>query len=197
MDSKEHRHHRWCSRRCVIISVAVILGIALLLLILGLTVFRPRHTVTTINSVHLGALRVGLDVPHLSVDLNVTLDLDITATNPNRASFRYDTGNAELFYHGGLVGEAVIPPGRVGAEGSVRTNVSLTVMADRLISDATLYKDVISGSVPFSTNTRLPGTVTILGVFKHHMVAYTMCNITVSVQSRSVENSDCRYKTKF
>lgn len=192
MDAKLPRHGR-----CVVVTVAVILAVGILLLILGLTVFRPRHAVTTIDSVHLRGLRVGFDVPNLAVELNVTLDLQITATNPNHASFRYDTGDAELYYRGGLVGEAAIPPGDVAAEGSVRSNVSLTVMAGRVVSESTLYADVISGSVPLSTATRVPGTVTILGFIKHHMVAYTTCDITIDVRNRTVENSNCRYKTKL
>ncbi|XP_010921236.1 late embryogenesis abundant protein At1g64065 [Elaeis guineensis] len=190
-----HRRRRW--RCCVLISAAVVLFVALLLLILGLTVFRPRHAVTTINSVRLAGLRVGFDVPNLGVDLNVTLDLDLTATNPNHASFRYGDGSADLYYRGNVVGEAAIPPGEVAAGGSVRTEVLLTVMAGRLIGNSAVYADAISGSLPFTTTTEIPGRVTVLGVFKHHMVTYSTCNIVVNVRNRSVENSDCTYKTKL
>ncbi|KAG1338907.1 putative Late embryogenesis abundant protein [Cocos nucifera] len=190
-----HRRHRW--RCCVLISAAVLLFVALLLLVLGLTVFRPRHAVTTINSVHLAGLRAGLDVPNLGVDLNVTLDLDITASNPNHASFRYGNGSADLYYRGNLVGEAAIPPGEVAAGGSVRTEVLLTVMAGRLIGKSAVYADVISGSLPFTTTTEIPGRVTVFGVFKHHMVTSSTCDIVVNVRNRSVENTDCKYKTKL
>ncbi|XP_042422995.1 uncharacterized protein LOC122010532 [Zingiber officinale] len=197
MESKQERHDQWRPRRCLAFTVAAIIGVAILLLVLGLTVFRPRHAVTSINSVHLSRLTVGLDVPNLAVDFNVTLTLDIASTNPNHASFRYDAGDAVLYYRGQTVGEAAVPPGKVAAEGSVRTNVSLSVMAGKLIGDSALYADVILGSVPFSTTTRIPGTVAILGIFKHHMVAYTMCDLVVGVRNRSVENSNCRYRTKF
>ena len=153
--------------------------------------------VTTINSVRLAGLRVGFDVPNLGVDLNVTLDLDLTATNPNHASFRYGDGSADLYYRGNVVGEAAIPPGEVAAGGSVRTEVLLTVMAGRLIGNSAVYADAISGSLPFTTTTEIPGRVTVLGVFKHHMVTYSTCNIVVNVRNRSVENSDCTYKTKL
>ncbi|WOK93664.1 hypothetical protein Cni_G02364 [Canna indica] len=196
MDSKRPLHRRWRPRCCAVVCVAVLLLLALLVLILGLTVFRPRHAVTTINSVRLGGLQVGLNAPNLALDFNATLDLDITATNPNHASFRYDTGEAELYYRGDLVGEAAIPPGEVPAMGSVRTNVSLTVMAGRLIANSALYREVISGSLNFTTTTRVSGKVKVI-VIKHKMVAYTTCDITVGILSRSLENYDCKYKTKF
>lgn len=196
MDSTSSKpHHR--RRRCVLISAAALLLVVLLLVVLGLTVFRPRHAVTTVNSVRLAGLRVGLDVPNLSVDLNVTLDLNITATNPNHASFRYGEGSADLYYRGALVGQAAIPPGEVSAGGSVRSDVLVTVMAGRLIGNSAVYTDVIAGSVPFTTTTEIPGRVTVLGVFKHHMVSYTTCDIAVNVRNRTVENSDCKYKTKL
>lgn len=190
-----HRRHRW--RCCFLISGAVLLFFALLLLVLGLTVFRPHHAITTVNSVRVAGLRVGLDVPNLGVDLNVTLGVNITATNPNHASFRYGDGSADLYYRGALVGEAGIPPGEVAAGGSVQTDVLVTVMAGRLVGNSAVYADVLSGSVPFTTTTEIPGRVTVLGVFKHHMVTYTSCDVVVNVRNRTVENSDCKYRTKL
>ncbi|XP_008801006.2 uncharacterized protein LOC103715222 [Phoenix dactylifera] len=197
--SKPHHrsHRRNRRRRCFLISAAALIVVALLLLVLGLTVFRPRHAITTVNSVRLAGLRAGLDVPNLGVDLNVTLDLNLTASNPNHASFRYGDGTADLYYRGTLVGEATIPPGEVSAGGSVQTDVLVTVMAGRLIGNKAVYADVISGSVPFTTTTEIPGRVTVLGVFKHHMETYTTCDIVVNVRNRTVENSDCKYKTKL
>nr|CAD1828910.1 unnamed protein product [Ananas comosus var. bracteatus] len=200
-----HRHrHRHCRggatlllRRCALLTVAALLALALVLVVLALTVFRPRHAVTTVDYVRLAGLRIALDVPDLGVDLNLTLDLAITAYNPNRVGFRYGEGDAELYYRGALVGAASIPAGEVAPRGKVRTDVELTLLAGRLAGDAALYADVVAGEVPFATETTIPGRVTVLGVLKHHMVTYTACDITVSVRNRTVENSNCRYRTKF
>ncbi|XP_072983389.1 uncharacterized protein [Typha latifolia] len=197
MDSACKRLHPDSRRRGLMIVVLSILAVALVLLVLGLTVFRPRHAITTVDSVRLAGLSAGVDVPNLAVDLNLTLAITLNAYNPNRVGFRYSEGNAELYYRGALVGEAEIPPGEVGAGGTVRTVVDLTVMAGRLAGDAAVYADVISGSVPFTTTTRVPGRVTVLGVFKIHMVSYTTCEVTVDVSKRAVKSSDCRYRTKL
>ncbi|KAJ3685681.1 hypothetical protein LUZ61_014845 [Rhynchospora tenuis] len=194
---KHHSHTAFSPRRCLLISISLLLFLTLLLLILGLTVLRPRHATTIVNSVRISGLEATLKSPSLSLSLNLTLSLDITSHNPNHASFRYDEGSARMYYRGQLVGLAKIPPGEVEAEGSVNCIVDLTVMAGRLASDSAAYGDVIAGSMDFTTETEIPGRVTVLGVFKHHMVSYTSCEVVVGVRSRTVENSDCRYRTKF
>lgn len=184
-------------RRCILISLSIFLCIVLLLVILGVTVFRVRDATTTVNSVKLGGFKAGFNIPNLGVDLNVTLDIDLTAHNPNHASFRYGESTAELFYKGSQAGEAAIPPGEIGAGGSERMNVSVTIFAGRLIGDSALYTDVISGSVVFQVSTRIPGRVTVLGIFKHHIVTYSNCDVIVNVSNRTSETSNCRYKAKL
>ncbi|PKA66974.1 hypothetical protein AXF42_Ash004464 [Apostasia shenzhenica] len=184
-------------RRCALTSVAIILCIALLLVILGLTVFRIRSATTTVNAVNLNGLHAGIDIFHLNVDLNVTLDIDLTAHNPNVASFRYGEGSAELFYRGAQIGEAGIPPGEIDAGGSVRMNVTVTIFTDRLIGDPAAYTDLLAGSMVFQTSTMIPGRVTLLGFLKHDVVTYSSCDLTVDVGSRTVDHSECRYRTKI
>ncbi|PKA58566.1 hypothetical protein AXF42_Ash008853 [Apostasia shenzhenica] len=188
------RHHR---RRCLLISGGIVLALVLLLVILGVTLFRVREATTTINSVKLDGLGAGFNFLNPSADLNVTLDIDLTAYNPNRVRFRYGEGSAELFYRGGQIGEAEIPPGEIGARGSARMVVTVTIFAGRLIGDSAVYADVLSGSVDFETSTRIPGRVTVLGIFKHHIVSYTSCDVTLNVGNRTVEKSSCRYKAKL
>jgi Late embryogenesis abundant protein len=184
--------------RCILISLSFLLLVAILLIVLGLTVLRPRHATTVVNSVRLSGLDASLNSPSLSLSLNLTLSLDITSYNPNHASFRYGEGSAEMYYQGQLIGLAKIPPGEVEAEGSVNCVVDLTVMAGRLASQySAAYADVMAGSIDITTETEISGRVTVLGVFKHHMVSYTSCQVVVGVRSRTVQNSDCRYRTKF
>jgi Late embryogenesis abundant protein len=184
--------------RCILVSLSFLLLAALLLIVIGLTVLRPRHATTVVNSVRLSSLNASLNSPSLLLSLNLTLSLGITAYNPNHASFRYGEGSAEMHYRGQLIGLAKIPPGEVEAEGSVNCVVDLTVMAGRLASEySAAYADVMAGSMDITTETEIPGRVTVLGVFKHHMISYTSCQVGVGVRSSTVENSDCRYRTKF
>ncbi|KAK8964160.1 hypothetical protein KSP40_PGU006832 [Platanthera guangdongensis] len=198
MDSSNGK--QWIRRRryrCLLISLSIFIFLVLLIVILAVTVFRIRDATTTVNSIKLGGYSTGLNIPNPGLDVNVTLDLDLTAHNPNRVSFRYGAGTADLLYRGEQVGDAAILPGEIGARSSERMNISLTIYATKLIGETALYAEALSGSIDFQTTTRIPGRVTVMGIFRHHIVTYNSCNMAVNVSNRSVENSNCKYKANI
>lgn len=184
-------------RRKIWISLSLLILFVLILLILGLTLFKPKHAITTVNSVKVNGMRVALDVPQLRVDFNVSLDIDLTVKNPNRVSFRYANSSAFLYYRGLIVGEVAIPAGKISSGETKGMNVTLVLMADQLLSDSNFYSDIVSGTLPLKTSTRISGTVIVMKVFKHHVVSYTYCDVLVNVRNSTVGNSNCVYKTKL
>ncbi|XP_043706709.1 uncharacterized protein LOC122656288 [Telopea speciosissima] len=194
--STSNRRSRRKSWLCLAWIFGFLLLVVVLVVILVSTVFKPKHPVTAINSINVKGLKVSLG-PALRVDLNLTLNLDISVKNPNRAGFKYGNSSALLYYRGEVVGEAAIPPGNISPEGTAEMNTTVTVLADRLLYDSNFYSDVISGTLAFSTYTIISGRVNILNLFKHHLVSYTSCNVTVNLSNRSVNDSECRYKTKL
>lgn len=184
-------------RRKLWISLSVLILVVLILLILGLTLFKPKHAIMTVNSVKVNGLRVALDVPQLRVDFNVSLDIDLTVENPNRVSFRYANSSAFLYYRGLTVGEVAIPAAKISSGEKKRMNVTLVLMADQLLSDSNFYSDIVSGTLPLKISTRISGKVIILKLFKHHVVSYTYCDVLVNVRNSTVGNSNCVYRTKL
>ncbi|KAL3615834.1 hypothetical protein CASFOL_040128 [Castilleja foliolosa] len=182
--------------KCICLSVtASILGLGLLFLILGLTVFKVKHPTTTVDSISIQDLDLSLDIVKLRVLLNVTLDLGVTVTNPNSVGFKYTNSTAYLRYKGIDVGEVPVPAGRIGARDTRSLNLTLNLMADRLLSNSALYADVISGTLPLQTYVRLAGKVRVL--FNFDVVTYTTCDLEISVTDRTVSNQKCQYKTKL
>lgn len=175
--------------------ISGILVVGLIILILGLTVFKAKRPATTVNSVSLKDFHLSVDILRLRVLLNVTLDADLSVTNPNRVAFQYDNSSAVLEYRGQVVGEAPIPAGNIGSRQTLPMNITLTLMADRLLSDSNLYSDVTSGTLPLTTYTRISGYVRIL--FKIHVVSYTTCDLYVDVTSRSLTKQTCHYRTRL
>ncbi|KAI3473067.1 hypothetical protein Pfo_030359, partial [Paulownia fortunei] len=181
---------------CICLWVtAVILGLGLLFLILGLTVFKAKRPVTTVNSVSLDDLDFSVDIARLRVLLNVTLGVGISVNNPNRVGFKYTNSTAFLRYRGNDVGEVPVPSGKIGARDTRSLNLTLTLMADRLLSNSALYSDVISGTLPFQTYIRIAGKVRIL--FNIHVVTYTTCDLEINLANRTLSNQKCHYKTKL
>ncbi|KAA8517604.1 hypothetical protein F0562_015078 [Nyssa sinensis] len=198
-DGKSTRlsHHTRKRRRNIcLVVIAVLLALVLLMVILGFTVFKAKRPVNTVNSVALKDLHFSVDIIRLRVRLNVTLDVKLSVKNPNNVGFKYVNSSAFVRYRGEVVGEAPIPAGEISAGGTLPLNLTLTVMADRLLSNPNLYTDVISGTLPLSTYTRISGKVSILKLFKIHVVSYTTCDLNINVSSRTVDNQTCQYKTK-
>ncbi|XP_047323879.1 uncharacterized protein LOC124927504 [Impatiens glandulifera] len=186
-------------RRCWFICLGLILfvlAIAIILLVLAFTVFKAKHPVVTVNSINIKDLNIDLDILRLQVHINVSLDIDLSLKNPNKVGFKYTNSTSSLEYRGKVVGEFPIPAGKISAGKTVGMNITLTLMADRLLSNAQLYSDVISGNMSLSTHTRISGKVHVL-FFKVKVVSYTACDVNVNVINRSITDMDCRYKTKI
>lgn len=184
-------------RRCVVVAIAcLIVGIVFLILILGFTVFKPKRPVTTVDFLSLDHLDISLDIARLSIRLNATLGINISVNNPNRVGFKYSDSTAFLRYRGADVGEVPIPGGRIGARQTLHLNLTLTLMADRLLSNTALYADAFSdGTLAFQTFVRVAGRVRI--VFNFHVVTYTTCDLQINLANRSLSTQNCRYKTKL
>uniref|UniRef100_A0A7N0RB38 Late embryogenesis abundant protein LEA-2 subgroup domain-containing protein n=1 Tax=Kalanchoe fedtschenkoi TaxID=63787 RepID=A0A7N0RB38_KALFE len=186
-------------RKTICCSVAaLILLTALLALILGLTVLKPRHPVTTVDSVSLDDYNLSFDLLTLRPLLNLTLNLHVSVSNPNKVDFKYSRGgSALLYYKGQLVGDAPIPPGRISAGGTETIHMKLTVFADRLISNSDLVMDLGAGEIVFRSVTKLSGKAQMMHIIQFSLTSETSCDLKVNLLSRSVENSGCKYKTKL
>lgn len=183
------------ARNCCFICLAILLLLGLLFLILGLTVFKAKKPVMSVNDVSLADLDVSFDIARLLVHLNVTLNADLTVKNPNRVGFKYASTSAILQYKGQVVGDAPVPAGKIGSGETRPMNITLTVMADRLLSESGLYSDVMSGALPLTTYVKLSGAVHIL--FKIHVKSSSTCDLFVDVLNRKLVNQTCHYKTKL
>ncbi|XP_065853111.1 uncharacterized protein [Euphorbia lathyris] len=182
---------------CLGVTVAVIVLIVLIIVILAFTVFKAKEPKTSVESITVENLKMSLDVARLGVDLNITLGVDLSVKNPNKVGFKYKNGSALLNYRGELVGEVPIPAGKIGSDETRPMNVSVTVMADRLISNSQLYSDVISGVLMFNSLVKLSGKVSILKIFKVSVDTTTNCDFTVFVSNQTVGDQNCNSKTKL
>ncbi|KAI3676569.1 hypothetical protein L1987_86180 [Smallanthus sonchifolius] len=195
-DNHSRKHNR---RRCIIICssvTGVILTITLILLILSLTVFKAKKPVLTVNSVALQDFDVSVTPLPLRVSLNLSLALSISIKNPNKVSVKYRNSSTSLRYKGREVGDVPIPAGKIGADGTEDLNLTLTIFADRLVTDSEIYSDIIGGKLGFSTYTKIKANVRV--VFFHiHVTSTTDCDVNIDIGSRSIPNQNCHYKNKL
>lgn len=188
------RSHR---KRNICIGILVgIIAIVLLIVILALTVFKAKDPKTAINSITVQDLSVALDMARTRVNLNVTLDVNMGIKNPNKVSMKLKKGNADIIYRGDTVGVAPIPVAKISADKTTALNLTVTLLADRLVSNSQLLSDVIAGSMPMTTRAKISGKVNIVGI-KIKISATSTCHFTLFIGNRTVSDQDCKTKAKF
>ncbi|KFK34673.1 hypothetical protein AALP_AA5G176600 [Arabis alpina] len=195
-DSKRRKRNRK-RKICICFTLLIILTIFIILLILSLTIFKPKRPVTTIDSVTVERFQASVNALAFRVVLNLTLHVDLSLKNPNRVGFSYDSSSALLNYRGQLIGEAPLPANHIAPQKTEMMNLTLTLMADRLLSESELLSDVMSGVIPLNTFVKVSGKVSILKLFKIKVQSSSSCDLTISVSNRNVTRQSCKYSTKL
>ncbi|KAL3655645.1 hypothetical protein CASFOL_000041 [Castilleja foliolosa] len=140
------------------------------------TVFKVKDPVIQMNSVAVALLDLVSGTTTPWPGSNMTLDADFSVKNPNYESFRYQNTTTTIYYCGVLIGEARGPPGRARARTrqTMRVNVTVDVMTDRVISQPRLGSDISSELLTMSSYTVVDGRVKILMIRKHVTVRINM-----------------------
>uniref|UniRef100_A0A2P2MQY5 Late embryogenesis abundant protein LEA-2 subgroup domain-containing protein n=1 Tax=Rhizophora mucronata TaxID=61149 RepID=A0A2P2MQY5_RHIMU len=181
---------------CLGVTVAVILVVVLVVVILAFTVFKAKRPVTTVDSVSLKNLQMSVDVARLVVNLNLTLDVDLSIKNPNKVSIKYTNSSASLNYRGKQVGEVPIPAGKISADKTQPMNLTVNFMASQLFSDRQFFSDVVTtGVLPLNAFTRISGKVRILKMFRVRVISRVSCDITVLLSNQTIGQQNCQYKS--
>lgn len=174
--------------KCCGSVTAVLLVLAVTLLVLGFTVFHIKDPRVRMNSVTL-QLRNGNF--SLSQGGNITLTADVSVKNPNAASFRYSNSTTTVYYGGSMVGEAQIPSGKAKARRTVRMNLTVDIITDKIAAVPSLANDWSSGALAMNSYTKLSGRVKILNIFKKKVVVQLNCTMTYNVLSQEIQNQKC------
>ncbi|KAH7302499.1 hypothetical protein KP509_23G075500 [Ceratopteris richardii] len=131
--------------------------------------------------------------PSSVTSVNLTLVLQVSMYNPNRANFHVQDGStACLYYYGAQVGFAGLPTGTIPSESFVTLSIPLTVQGTAPLQGPQLYGDVSSGILHVTTAVTVYGKVTTLNIFTHHASVVSKCSIDVSLNSRGIESYTCQ-----
>lgn len=180
--SMQYLRKRRCVLCCCGCCVTTVVIVGLVILVLALTVFKVKDPRITMNSVSLTALSTGpgagLTDP---VAANATLTADVSIKNPNVASLRFSRSETDVYYRGQTVSVAYAPGGRVGADSTVRMNVTLDLLGDRLAQVLNGTGLVSGQEYDLTTYTEINGTVKVLGIYKKDLEIRMNCSIIVEV----------------
>ncbi|KAG4116279.1 hypothetical protein ERO13_D12G159400v2 [Gossypium hirsutum] len=183
---------------CCAVTAIFIVMIAIIFTILAFTVFKPKDPEITIYPQGLENIGFGLGgISNLSTaNVNVSVAMIVAINNRNYGSFKFKNATAFVNYRGDVVGTVPIEQARVPAHGKLNISTVAAFMMDRLTANASFWEDVLAGSVNLSTDATMHGKVTMFKVFKFQASVPSRCDISLFIQSQSVE-SICKTKIKL
>ncbi|KAK4382978.1 hypothetical protein Sango_2823200 [Sesamum angolense] len=188
------RRRRWV--KCCGCIGAVILVQAIVVVVLIFTVFKVKEPIIRMNAVTVERLELIAGTTTPRPGSNMTLNADVSVKNPNYASFKYQNTTTALFYRGSEIGEARGPPGRARARRTMRMNITVDVMTDRILSQPDLRSDINSGLIAISSYTRVGGRVKMF-IIKKHVTVTMNCTITINATSQAIQQQKCKRKVKL
>uniref|UniRef100_A0A0E0L4V3 Late embryogenesis abundant protein LEA-2 subgroup domain-containing protein n=1 Tax=Oryza punctata TaxID=4537 RepID=A0A0E0L4V3_ORYPU len=173
------RRRALCCCGCCVTTLVVI---GLVILVLALTVFRVKDPRITMNGVWVTAISTGPGAGGRgTVATNATLTADVSVKNPNAASLRFSRSETDVYYKGQTVSVAYVPAGSVGADRTVRMNVTLDLLADRLASVLNGTGLILGQEYDLTTYTAMRAKVNVLGIIKKSLDVRMNCSVILDV----------------
>ncbi|CAK9328813.1 unnamed protein product [Citrullus colocynthis] len=180
--------------KCCSFIAALLIIPTIIIIILMFTLFQIKDPIIQMNRISITKLELINDVIP-KPGSNVSLIADVSVKNPNMASFKYSNTTTTLFINETVIGEARGPPGNAKARRMVRMNVSIDIVADRVLSS--LDDDVSLGKVRLRSFSRIPGKVKLFHLIGRNVVVKMNCSFMINIFNRSIEDQECKRKVKM
>ncbi|MBA0858947.1 hypothetical protein Goshw_001974 [Gossypium schwendimanii] len=180
--------------RCCACIAALFIILAVVIIVLIFTVFRVKDPIIKLNAVSLTNLDLIINGSIPTTGANISLIADISVKNPNIASFKYRNTTTTLYYYGTEVGDARGPGGTAKARRTIRMNITVDVMTDRVLASPNLTADLTSGTLTMITYSRIGGRVNMLNIIKKHVTVMMNCTVTVNITSLAIQEQKCKHK---
>ncbi|KAF3530539.1 hypothetical protein DY000_02043805 [Brassica cretica] len=186
-------------RICYLVSgvICILFTTFMITLVLAQTVFKPKHPILQTVSSTVEGVSTYVS-PTLDVQLNFTLTLQMLMTNPNLADFKYKTVENLVYYRDILVGNLTLPSTTLPAKGSALLPCPLVLQIDKFVADlGDILQDILQRKIVIETKANMPGTITVLGIFKAHLHTLSHCKLVLSFPSMEVEMQVCELDTNL
>ncbi|XP_061337894.1 late embryogenesis abundant protein At1g64065-like [Gastrolobium bilobum] len=172
--------------RCCGCVTALVLIFVVIIIVLAFTVYNVQDPEVRMNGVTLlnGTLANG-------ATNNITLVADVSVKNKNAFTFRFGNTTTSVYYDGTGIGEGTTPPGKAKARRTMRFNVTMEIMAKKLLANPSLKSDlIIDQALNISSYTMIDGKVKILNMFKRKVVVELNCTIQYNITTGLVTHGD-------
>ncbi|XP_073307166.1 uncharacterized protein [Primulina huaijiensis] len=187
--------HRNCVKCCGC-TTAILLILVTTVIILMVTIFHLKDPVLIFNMSKIEGLDV-LKEAKAPSGLNLRSEAEVSIKNPNVVSFKFNNTTTIVYYDGFVIGEAVNPSGQAKARRTLRMNVLMYIMVDKILAVPRLRDDLVAKTLPFSTYTRITGKVKLANVIQKRFVVTLNCTVDVSVSGQTIEDKNCKTQYSY
>lgn len=171
---------------CCGVTTIFLITSLVVLVVLFLTVLKPKDPKIVAQPVTMEGFKLEV-FPVLEV--NISLGILVTVDNRNYGSFKYENSTAYVTYRGDVVAEAPIEDDTIPARGKHNISSSVNLMGDKLVKNVNFLGDaIVTGILNFTSTTTLHGKASLFKLFKMKGTSYCTCDISVSVQAKSVDS---------
>ncbi|KAL1211792.1 hypothetical protein V5N11_023782 [Cardamine amara subsp. amara] len=183
---------------CIVSGIIFTLFITFMtILILTQTVFKPKHPILQTLSSTVEDVSTHVSPPTM-IQINFTLTLQMLISNPNLADFEYKTVENMVYYREKLVGNLTLPSSTLPAKGQVILPCPLVLQIDKFSANiGDIIQDIVQGKIVMETKARMPGRITLLGLFKVNLDTISHCTLVLAFPSMVVEKQVCSLGTKL
>ncbi|GMI75911.1 hypothetical protein like AT2G46150 [Hibiscus trionum] len=185
------RHKKFI--KCFGFVAALMIVVLAVIITLIFMVFRVKDPIITMKGVTVTNLEL-INGTFPKPGSNITVRADVSVKNPNIASFKYRNTTTTLYYYGKVVGDARGPAGRARAHRTVRMNITIDIIVDRVLASPNLVADASSGTLTVTSYSRVGGRINMLNIIKRHVTVKMNCSMTVNIVSQAIEAQKCKRK---
>ncbi|KAG9145150.1 hypothetical protein Leryth_008941 [Lithospermum erythrorhizon] len=183
-EKNKKRKYLACIRCISILLIAIIL--VFVLVFMRLT--SPEIELSNISIDNISSNTMAAKSPNLSMRILTKVSIQ----NPNFGRFKYEDTKLDVLYHGMVIGDVIIPKGRVTAKKTKHIDLVVEINADRLSGRYSgLSKDINSGVVKLSGHVKLSGKVYLIMIFKRKKSGEMNCSWEVNLSRKSIQNLSC------
>lgn len=73
-------------------------------------------------------------------------------------------------------------------------NITVDIIADRILSHPNLGADISSGLIAIDSYTTVGGRVKIINIIKKHVTVKMNCSVSINITTRAIQEQKCKRK---
>lgn len=164
--------------------VAVLVVAAVVLVTVGLTVYKVREPRMTMNSV---------DLQWDNLPENIILRVAAVALvkNRNDVTYHFQRSFTSVYWNGEELANATGPSGKTGGGRTYRMELTLDVSMDKLAALPTLMDRLKEGVLQLNSSTTVNGHVKVFGMFRHHVDVFINCTVSLDLWKEVIIDQLC------